>query len=80
MKKASPAVRKKKRAAYKTAVKKSKPGTGKRSKALDESLKAEGLSKKSRGAIIGSIGRKKYGAKKMGEWSAKGRKKSVKSK
>jgi hypothetical protein len=34
-------------------------------------LKAKGLS----GALIGSIGRKKYGSKRMAKWSAKSRSK-----
>ena len=36
-------------------------------------LKAKGLS----GALIGTIGRKLYGAKKMGQMSAAGRKRSA---
>ena len=66
---------KKAKAAYKEAVKTSKPGEGKRFSALTNQLKAEGKSANSAKAIAASIGRKKYGAKKMGSMAAKGRKK-----
>jgi len=61
--------------AYKRAVKTSKPGQGKRFAALSGKLSAEGYSEKSSKAIAASIGRKKYGAKKMAKFSAKGRSK-----
>ena len=51
-------------------------GSGGRFKKLSNSIqKKEGVSKQSADAIAASIGRKKYGAKKMAEMSAKGRKK-----
>jgi len=75
MKKKSKSVRKAARKAYKTEVKKSKPGSGKRFKAMQKSVEAEGYSKKEAAAITAAAGRKKYGANKMASWSAKGRKK-----
>lgn len=59
---------------YQAVKKKSKPGSGKRFAALTKSLEAQGKSPESAKAIAASIGRKKYGAKKMASWSAKGRK------
>jgi hypothetical protein len=56
---------KKAREEYKSAVKTSKPGEGKRFSALTKQLEAEGKSPKSAKAIAASIGRKKYGPKKM---------------
>ena len=49
-----------------------KLGSGKRAAAL----KRKGLS----GALIGWIGRKRYGSKKMAKWSAAGRKRNAKKK
>jgi hypothetical protein len=42
-------------------------------KALSKKIQSKGKSKKSADAIAASIGRKKYGAKKMGKFSAAGR-------
>lgn len=53
---------------------KSKPGDGKRFAALTGELKAQGKSPKAADAIAASAGRKKYGAKKMASFSAKGKK------
>lgn len=74
--------RKSLRKAYEKAVKTSKPGEGKRSKAMGSVVEAEYIAKgkspaeakRISGAIIGKVGRKAYGAKKMGQWSARGRK------
>lgn len=74
-KKAPKAARKAAKKTYEKVKKTSKLGSGKRFAALSGSLKKEGYSKKSAGAIAASIGRKKYGAKKMASMSAKGRKK-----
>ena len=60
--------------AYKKAVSTSKPGDGKRFSALVGQLKKEGKSEESAKAIAASIGRKKYGAKKMASFSQRGRK------
>lgn len=59
---------------YQKVEKTSKPGSGKRFAALSKSIEAEGKSPKAAAAIAASIGRKKYGAKKMAAFSAKGRK------
>lgn len=69
------AVVKKARRAYAKAVKTSKPGEGKRFSTLQKSIEAEGKSPKAAAAIAASVGRKKYGAKKMGSMASKGRKK-----
>lgn len=50
-----------------------KPGGGGRFKALVKKLKGKGAHNPA--AIAAVIGRKKYGAKKMADWAAKGRKK-----
>lgn len=55
-----------------------KPGGGGRFAKLKGKLKAQGKSDEAAGAIAASIGRKKYGKKKMAEWAAKGRKRSSK--
>ena len=55
--------------------KKPKLGTGKRFSSLSKSIQKEGKSKEQADAIAASIGRKKYGAKKMAKLSAGGRKK-----
>lgn len=60
---------------YVAKGKKPKLGSGKRFKALESNLEKKGYSKDSAAKITASIGRKKYGAKKMGSMSAKGRKK-----
>lgn len=53
-----------------------KPGGGGRFKALTNHLKTQGYDAKSAGAIAAAAGRKKYGAHKMAEWSAAGRKRN----
>jgi len=50
-------------------------GTGGRFKQLVAKLKKKGMSSKSAQALAAYIGRKKYGAKRMAGWAAKGRKK-----
>lgn len=55
--------------------KKPKLGSGARFKALSDKLEKKGYSEKSSDAIAASIGRKKYGAKKMASMAAKGKKK-----
>jgi len=50
-----------------------KPGGGGRFARLKKKLMSKGKSAKSASAIAASIGRKKYGAKKMAKWAAKGR-------
>lgn len=59
---------------YEKVKKKSKPGNGKRFKALTSKLMSEGKSKSSATAIAASIGRKKYGTKKMTNWAKKSKK------
>lgn len=56
-------------------AKKPKLGSGARFKALSNKIEKSGKSKESADAIAASIGRKKYGAKKMAKMSAAGRKK-----
>lgn len=51
-----------------------KPGGGGRFQRLKDQLMAEGKSAESAERIAAAIGRKKYGAKKMAKWAAKGRK------
>lgn len=68
--------------AYERAVKTSKPGEGKRFKTLSEKIavdyeqkgKSPAEAKRIAGATAAAIGRRKYGGKKMGKWSARGRK------
>ena len=60
------------RAAYKRAAKTSKPGQGKRFKALAKSAKAGGA--RDPGAVAAAIGRKKYGKKRFQKMAAAGRK------
>jgi hypothetical protein len=55
-----------------------KLGSGSRFKALSSKIQKSGKSKKSADAIAASIGRNKYGAKKMAKLSAKGRKRKRK--
>lgn len=57
-------------------MKSSKPGGGKRFAALKEKLAKKGAKKP--GALAAYIGRRKYGRKKMAEFSAKGRKRAHK--
>lgn len=65
---------KKATAAYKKAVKTSKPGQGKRFAAGSKALQAKGKTKKSANAIMATVGRKKYGAKKFASMASRGRK------
>lgn len=73
---------KKAREHYEKVKKTSKPGEGKRFKALSGSIEksyiAKGKSpaeaKRIAGATAGKIGRKEYGKAKMAKWSARGRK------
>lgn len=55
------------------STKKAKLGSGKRFAALSKSLKSQGV--KDPDALAATIGRKKYGAKKMATLAAKGRSK-----
>lgn len=55
------------------AGKSMRPGGGGRFAALTEKLAAKGKSVKDAKALAASIGRKKYGKKKMASWAAKGR-------
>lgn len=57
--------------------KKPKLGSGGRFKALTRKLEKGGKSKASAKAIAASIGRKKYGAKKMAKMAAKGRRRKA---
>ena len=54
--------------------KKPKLGTGERFKALTNKIKKSGKSIKAAKAIAASIGRKKYGKKKMAQMATAGRK------
>lgn len=56
------------------AQKKPKLGSGKRFAKLTGEIEKEGKSPEAAKAIAASIGRKKYGAKKMASMAAKGRK------
>lgn len=51
-----------------------KPGGGGRFKALTNKLEKQGKSAESAKAIAASVGRKKYGDKKMAQMAAAGRK------
>lgn len=51
-----------------------KPGGGGRFAKGKAALMKKGESAYEAGAVMGMAGRKKYGAKKMAAWSAKGRK------
>lgn len=55
--------------------KQAKLGSGSRFNDLTKEIEHEGKSEESAKAIAASIGRKKYGASKMGEMASKGRKK-----
>lgn len=72
MAKASKATRKKLAAKQKKTQKTAKLGSGARFKALEKSIAAGGA--KNPGAVAAAIGRKKFGAKKLGKLSARGRK------
>lgn len=54
---------------------KAKLGTGARFKALTNKLEKKGKSEEAAKAIAATVGRKKYGAKKMASMAAKGKKK-----
>ena len=54
---------------------KPKLGSGARFKALEGKLENKGYNAESAAKIAASIGRRKYGAKKMAKLSAQGRKK-----
>lgn len=56
-------------------AKKAPLGSGGRFKALTNKLEKQGKSASSAKAIAASIGREKYGSKKMASMAAKGRKK-----
>lgn len=72
-KKASRSARTAARKRYEKVKKTSKPGSGKRFAAVEAVARASGASNPA--AVAASIGRKKYGKKKMAKMSAKGRKK-----
>lgn len=55
---------------------KAKLGSGERFAALKSKIQSKGKSAKAAGAIAASIGRKKYGVKKMAAMSAAGRKRA----
>ncbi len=69
---------KKAMATYKRVKKTSKLGSGKRFAALSKSIEASGKSEESAKAITASIGRKKYGAKKMTKMATAGKKRRSK--
>jgi hypothetical protein len=69
-------VKKKKEKTYKG--KSLKPGGGGKFKKLQDELVSEGKSTEAAGAIAASVGRKKYGKKKMTEWSSQGKKRASK--
>ena len=50
-----------------------KPGGGGRFARLVDQLRARGMSEKRARAVAASVGRRKYGAKQMAQWSAAGR-------
>ena len=50
-----------------------KPGGGGRFARLVDQLRARGMSEKRARAVAASVGRRKYGAKQMAQWSASGR-------
>lgn len=54
------------------------PGGGGRFEAMEEKMEGEGKSPASAKAISASIGRKKYGAKRMGKFAAAGKKRGAK--
>jgi hypothetical protein len=55
-----------------------KPGGGGRFAKLVDRLRQRGMSEKRARAVAASIGRRKYGAKRMAQWAAAGRKRSRK--
>ncbi|MGB9886905.1 MAG: hypothetical protein ACPLRW_07910 [Moorellales bacterium] len=72
-KKASLSERRAARKAYEQARKTSKPGEGKRFKALVKAVAAGGAENPE--AVAAAIGRRKYGKKRFQQMAAKGRKK-----
>jgi len=60
---------------YKKVASRSKPGTGARFKALAKSIAARPGVRNPK-AVAASIGREKYGTKRMAGWSAAGRKRA----
>jgi hypothetical protein len=52
------------------------PGGGGKFARLKDKLMTQGKSSGEAGAIAASIGRRKYGVKKMATWSSQGRKRS----
>ena len=60
--------------------KSTRPGGGGRFARLVDSLERKGMSEERAKAIAASIGRKKYGSKRMAEMAAAGRKRSSKGK
>jgi len=57
-----------------------KPGGGGKFAKLKDTLMKEGKSPESASAIAATIGRKKYGNKKMTTWSSQGKKRMKKGK
>ena len=57
-----------------------KPGGGGKFAKMVDALKKKGKSTASAKAIAATVGRKKYGAKKMANWAAAGRKRARKGK
>ena len=55
-----------------------KPGGGGKFAKMVDALKKKGKSAKSAKAFAATVGRKKYGAKKMATWSSQGRKRAAK--
>ena len=64
---------KKARANYQRVKATSKPGSGKRFKALTKALKAQGVNNPE--AVAAAIGRKKYGKKRFQQMASQARKK-----
>jgi hypothetical protein len=55
-----------------------KPGGGGKFAKLKDELMGKGKSEESAAAIAATVGRKKYGAKKMATWSSQGKKRANK--
>ncbi|HAK12825.1 MAG TPA: hypothetical protein DCO78_13440 [Chitinophagaceae bacterium] len=53
-----------------------KPGGGGKFAKLKDKLMAQGKSSSAAGSIAATIGRRKYGAKKMATWSSQGRRRT----
>jgi hypothetical protein len=54
------------------------PGGGGKFAKMKDAIMKTGKSAESAAAIAATVGRKKYGAKKMAEWSSQGKKRSNK--